>query len=84
MTTPTTAELLNAIEVLKKLGERINLHAAHSVMQMPSSPLAGHFAGQIGVNALEQTTRVENVTEQLKDWRSELLHQQKKSIAHHV
>jgi hypothetical protein len=84
MTTPTTAELLNAIEVLKKLGERINLHAAHSVMQMPSSPLAGHFAGRIGVNALEQTSRIEGITEQLKDWRNELLQQQKKSIAYHV
>ena len=28
MLTPTTAELLNAIEVLKKLGERINEHSA--------------------------------------------------------
>lgn len=84
MTTPTTAELLNAIEVLKKLGERINLHAAHSVMQMPSSPLAGHFVGRIGVNALEQTSRIEGITEQLKDWRSELVQQQKKTIAYHV
>lgn len=84
MQTPTTAELLNAIEVLKKLGERINLHAAHSVMQMPSSPLAGHFAGRIGVNALEQTTRIEGITEQLKVWRSELVHQQKKSLSCHV
>ena len=36
MTTPTTAELLNAIEVLKKLGERITTDATHSVLQMPN------------------------------------------------
>lgn len=84
MTTPTTAELLNAIEVLNKLGERINLHAARSVRQIPNIGLAGHFAGQIGVNAMEQTRRAEAVAEQLKDWRNELLQQQKRHVSQSV
>ena len=84
MTTPTTAELLNAIEVLKKLGERIKHHAAQSARQMPASGLAGHFLGQIGVNAMEQTNRAEAVAKQLMDWRTELQQQQKQSISHHV
>jgi hypothetical protein len=84
MTNPTTAELLNAIEVLKKLGERITTDAAHSVLQMPDSHLGGRYAGRIGVNAIEQTSRIEGVTEQLKTWRDELLQQRKQSIAHHV
>ena len=31
MQTPTTAQLRTAIEVLTKLGERLNFHAEHSV-----------------------------------------------------
>jgi hypothetical protein len=34
MQTPSTAQIRTAIEVLKKLGERINTHAEHSVMQL--------------------------------------------------
>ena len=84
MTTPTTAELLNAIEVLKKLGERITTDAAHSVLQMPNSSLGGHYAGRIGVNAIEQTSRIEAVAGQLKTWRDELIQQRNQSISHHV
>jgi len=84
MTTPTTAELLNAIEVLKKLGERITTDAAHSVLQMPNSSLGGHYAGRIGVNAIEQTSRIEAVAGQLKTWRDELIQQRNQSISNHV
>ena len=34
MQTPTTSQLRTAIEVLNKLGERLNEHAAHSVIQI--------------------------------------------------
>jgi hypothetical protein len=84
MTTPTTAELLNAIEVLKKLGERITTDATHSVLQMPNSHLGSRYAGRIGVNAIEQTSRIERVAEQLKNWRDELIQQRKQSISNHV
>jgi len=84
MTTPTTAELLNAIEVLKKLAERITTDATHSVLQMPNSSLGGHYAGRIGVNAIEQTSRIEAVAGQLKTWRDELIQQRNQSISHHV
>ena len=84
MTTPTTAELLNAIEVLKKLGERITTDATHSVLQMPNGSLGGHYAGRIGVNAIEQTSRIENVAEQLKSWREELLQQRKQNVSQSV
>ena len=44
MTTPTTAEIHTAIQVLKKLGERFTEHADHSKLQMPESPLGEHYA----------------------------------------
>jgi len=66
MLTPSTAELLNAIEVLNKLGERINTDANHSVMQMPESSLGEHYAGRIGVNAIEQTSRIQIVASSSK------------------
>ena len=84
MLKPTTTELFTAIEVLRKLGLRINEQATHSVLQMPNNSLGGHYAGRIGVNAIEQTSRIERVAEQLKTWRDELLQQRKQSISNHV
>ena len=84
MQTPTTAQLRTAIEVLTKLGERLNTHAEHSVMQLSESQLGAHYAGSIEVRAIEQTARIETVTEQLKNWRDELLEQRKQCVSHHV
>lgn len=84
MLTPTTAELRNAIEVLTKLGERLNTHAEHSVMQLSESPLGAHYAGRIEVGAIEQITRIETVAAQLKNWRDELVEQKRQCVSHHV
>ncbi len=80
MLTPTTAELLNAIEVLNKLGERINTSAAHSVLQMADTRLGDHNAGRIGVTAIEQTSRIKIVAGQLQNWRNELIQQQRQNV----
>ena len=61
MQTPTTAQIRTAIEVLKKLGERINTHAGDSVMQLSETPNGAHHAGHIEVGAIEQTSRIETV-----------------------
>ena len=84
MQTPTTAQLRTAIEVLTKLGERLNTHAEHSVMQLSESPLGAHYAGRIEVGAIEQTSRIEAVATQLKNWRDELLQQERQCVSHHV
>jgi Mg2+/Co2+ transporter CorB len=84
MLTPTTAELRTAIEVLKKLGERINTDATHSVIQMPDSSLGEHYAGRIEVRAIEQTSRIETVAEQLSNWRDELLQQRRQNVSQSV
>ena len=84
MQTPTAAQLRTAIEVLNKLGERLNAHAEHSVMQLSESPVGAHHAGRIEVNAIEQTTRIEAVAAQLKNWRDELLEQRRQCVSHHV
>jgi len=51
---------------------------------MPNNSLGGHYAGRIGVNAIEQTSRIENVAEQLKSWREELLQQRKQNVSQSV
>lgn len=84
MQTPTTAQLQTAIEVLNKLGQRLNAHAEHSVMQLSESPHGAHHAGQVEVTAIEQTTRIEAVATQLKHWREELLEQRRHTVSHHV
>jgi hypothetical protein len=84
MQTPTTAQLRTAIEVLTKLGERLDIHAEHSVMQLSESQLGAHYAGRIEVGAIEQTTRIEAVATQLKCWRDELLQQERQCVSHHV
>ena len=84
MSTPTTAEIHTAIQVLKKLGERFTEHAEHSKLQMPESPLGEHYAAQIEVSAIEQTTRIETVARQLQSWSDELLPPQDQPISNHV
>jgi len=84
MQTPTTAQLRTAIEVLKKLGERLNEHAAHSVIQLPDTQLGDRYAGHIEVRAIEQTTRIQTVAAQLEQWRDELLQQRRQCVSHYV
>ena len=84
MQTPTTAQIRTAIEVLNKLGERLNTHAEHSVMQLSESPLGAHYAGRIEVGAIVQITRIETVAAQLKNWRDELVEQKRQCVSHHV
>ena len=84
MQTPATAQLHTAIEVLNKLGQRLNAHAEHSVLQLSESPHGTRHAGQVEVTAIEQTTRIEAVSTQLKYWRDELLEQKGHTVSHHV
>ena len=84
MQTPTTIQIRTAIEVLQKLGERINEHAARSVRQIPPSSVSGQLAGQISVNAMEQTKQVGGITELLQSWHGELEHRRKQTTSYHV
>ena len=84
MQTPSTAELHAAIQVLKKLGERINHAATHTKLQLSESCQGNHLANQVEVASIDQTTRIEIVAAQLKHWRDELLQQQKQTISYHV
>jgi len=81
MHTPTTAELLNAIEVLKKLGQRINEHAAHSVSQLPDTQLGDNYAAHIEARTIEQTGHIETVVMQLQNWREELIQQRRQNVS---
>jgi hypothetical protein len=84
MRTPTTTQLRTAIEVLTKLGERLNTEATHSVIQMPESQLGAHYAGSIGVRVIEQISHIETVAAQLENWRDELLEQRRQCVCNHV
>jgi hypothetical protein len=84
MQTPTTAQLRTAIGVLKKLGERLNINAEHSVMHLAETPADAHHAGRIQVGAIEQSSRIETVVGQLEDWRTELSQQRRQHVSHHV
>ena len=84
MQTPTTTQLHTAIEVLNKLGERLNQRASDSAMQLRESPFDNHEAGRIEVNAIEQTSRIQSVAAQLKQWREELVQQRRQCVSHHV
>jgi hypothetical protein len=84
MQTPTTAQLRTAIEVLKKLGGRINENTAHSVMQLPDTRLGDDCAARLEARTIDQTGQIETVKMQLESWRKELLEQQKQSVSQHV
>ena len=72
MRTPTTAQLRTAIEMLKKLGERIDKHANHSLMQLPDTRLGDDNAGRVESQTIEQIARLKTVMAQLEAWRDEL------------
>ncbi len=84
MQTPSSAQIRTAIDVLKKLGERLNEHAAHSVIQLPETRLGGDYAARIEARAIQQTSHIDVVAEQLKSWRDELRQERKQSATHHV
>jgi hypothetical protein len=81
---PTTAELRSAIEVLKLLGQRLNDHAAHAVMQLPETELGDRYAAHVEAQNIEQTSHIEKVSSQLQNWREELLQEQKQRKAQSV
>ena len=84
MQIPTTYEIRAAIQVLKKLGERINEHAAHSVTELPHTQLGDNYAVHIEARAIEQTSHIEPVAMQLKNWREELLQQRRQNVSQSV
>jgi hypothetical protein len=84
MQTPTTSQLRTAIEVLNKLGERLNQRASDSAMQLRESPFGQHQAGRVEVNAIEQTSRIQSVAAQLERWREELVQQRRHCASYHV
>ncbi len=84
MLTPTTAELRTAIEVLKMLGQRINEHSAHSVMQLPDTQLGDNYAAHIEARTIEQTGHIETVSAQLKNWRDELLQERRQHVCQSI
>lgn len=84
MQAPTTIQIRTAIEVLQKLGERINEHAAQSVRQIPPSSVSGQLAGQIGVNAMEQNNQVKEITGLLQTWHIELEQRRRQNVSQNV
>ena len=84
MLTPSTSELFTAIEVLRKLGLRINEHAAHTVEQLPNTELGDRYAEHIEARTVEQTGPIEKVSMQRKNWREELLQQRRQNVSQSV
>lgn len=84
MLTPTTAELRTAIEVLKMLDQRTNEQAAHTVAQLPNTELGDRYAEHIVARTIEQTSPIEKVSTQLKNWRDELLQTRKQNVSQSV
>ncbi len=84
MQTPSTAQIRTAIEVLNKLGERLNERVANSVMQLHDSQFGDRQAGRIETKAIEQTTQIQSVAAQLEEWRDELVQERRQCVSHHV
>jgi hypothetical protein len=84
MKSPTTAQLRTAFEVLKRLEDRIDKHANHSLMQLPDRRLGDDYAARIEWQTIEQIARLKTVMAQLESWRDELLQQNRQCVTHHV
>ena len=84
MRTPTTAQVRTAIEVLKKLEERIDNHATFNTMQSPETRAGDDTAARIEAQTIEQIARVKTVMAQLESWRDELRQDRRHYVAQHV
>ena len=84
MHTPTTAQILTAIQVLKKYGEHINHNASNVIIDLPETRFGDHVAARAKVVSIEQATRIQTVASQLEKWRDDLLQQRRQCVAHHV
>ena len=84
MPTPSTAQLRAAIEVLNMPGERINNNAGNSVIQLADTRLGDDFAARTEARTIEQITRIQTVTAQLGEWRTELTEQRRHYVPHRV
>ena len=80
MQNPTMAELETAIQVLVRLGERLNTEAAYSIIQMPKTQLGDHYAGDIGSATIEQNVRIGAIAAKLKNWQEELSAQESRCV----
>ena len=80
MQNPTMAELETAIQVLARLGERLNTEAAYSIIQMPKTQLGDHYAGDIGSATIEQNVRIGAIAAKLKNWQEELSAQEGRCV----
>jgi hypothetical protein len=80
MQNPTMAELETALQVLARLGERLNTEAAYSIIQMPKTQLGDHYAGDIGSATIEQNVRIGAIAAKLKNWQEELSAQESQCV----
>ena len=72
MQPPTSSELLTAIEVLRKLGERIQTKATHLAIRLPETRLGTYHARRTEAQAIEQIGYIETIAAHLENWRNEL------------
>ena len=84
MKTPTTTQLRTAIEVLKRLEDRIDKHANHSLMQLPDTRLGDDYAARIESQTIEQIARIKTVMGQLEAWRDELRQQNRQCVPQRI
>jgi len=83
MAAPSTAELRTAIHVLDKLAARLITQTNHALLELPENQADNHYAGKIETHSIEQITRINHISDQLKIWREEL-RQQRQTFFHHV
>ena len=69
---PTTAQILTAIDVLKKFSGGINTNAPNEVIGLPESPHRDRQAACIGSRTIDQAARIRNGAVQPAIWRDKL------------
>ena len=58
--------------MLEKFSDQLTQESAHSVMQMPDSPLGKQYAAKIGENAAAKINQIKALKQQLENWQHEL------------
>lgn len=72
MKAPSPGDIIIAVKVLEAYRDRLNIEAAHSIVELPETSLGKNYAGKIGSQTVENTGRIDDLITSLNDWRQSL------------
>ena len=72
MKAPSPGDIIIAVKVLEAYRDQRNIEAAHSIAELPETPLGKKHSGNIGSQAIEDGANIDKLIIRLNDWKQSL------------